>query len=56
MPNRRTPAKRLTTLLARLGRWLISDPGYRGPAGELTDDDEVQRHTLPPWLWPDSPR
>ncbi len=57
MPDRRPPAKRITTLLARLGRWLMADaPRYHGPNGQLVDDDEVHRHTLPPWLWPDSPR
>ncbi len=35
---------------------MVDHPRYRGPNGELADDDAVLRHTLPPWLWPDSPR
>ncbi|MEV0027878.1 hypothetical protein [Nocardia sp. NPDC050793] len=43
-------------MLARFGRALIAGhPRYRGPNGELADD-EVDQHALPPWIWPEADR
>ncbi|WP_431969805.1 hypothetical protein [Nocardia sp. bgisy134] len=57
MTSQPTVLARTRTLLARLLRAIMLDrPEYRGPNGELTDDEAVEQYTLPPWLWRDPPR
>ncbi len=57
MTTQTTVLARMRKLLAHLFRVIMLDrPEYRGPNGELADDDETARRTLPPWLWPEPPR
>ncbi len=57
MTSLSTVLARIRSLDVRLLRSLMFDwPEYRGPNGELADDEAVKQHMLPPWLWDEPTR